>query len=245
MSNSKTKLPSHPHLWFIRVKDANNLLPASFLQHAHPTTRQRYQTIKSQQRKKQFLASRWLIQQAIEHFFSVPIALSQIEEQTNDKPRLLDLPGECFFSLTHTDNWVVFAISTTPIGIDMERNKPRQNAVEMAELFMSEDELIAYSNKQNLADFYRFWCYKEAYYKSLSTTQQAHTRFSEIDTSQTTVFETQHLYEIVSEQFHFTLYSEHKIQQVENFLIGRVFDVSHHYQANKDIQICWHFMNKK
>lgn len=245
MSTSETKRPSHPQLWFIRVEDASDLMPATFLQHAHPTTRQRYQTLKSQQRKKQFLASRWLIQQATEHFFSVPIALSQIKEKPNDKPRLLRLPADCCYSLTHTDDWIVFAISATPIGIDIEHNKPRQNAVEMAKLFMSVNELTAFSHEQNRAAFYRLWCYKEAYYKSLSTTQQAHTRLSEIDSSQTRVFDTQQLYEIVSEHFHFTLYSERKIQLVENFLIGPVFDVSHQYHANEGIQVCWHFMNKK
>jgi len=240
--DSRSKSPSHPQLWFIRVEDADKLLPESFLQHVHPTTLQRYQTLKSSKRQKQFLASRWLIQQAAEHFFSVPVAFSQIEERSKNTPRLLNLPDKCFYSLTHSSDWIVFAMSATPIGIDMERKKPRSNAIAMANLFMSVTEFTAFRNEQNLAHFYRLWCYKEAYYKSLPKNQQSHTRFSEIDSSQANMFETRHLYELVSEQFHFTLFSQREIHQLENFLIGRIFDEGNTSRTSQNIQTCWHFM---
>ena len=71
----------------------------------------------------------------------------------NGKPFLRS--GACFFSVTHTEGLLAVAVSLQEVGLDAERNRPR--------------DTIAYQKRLTPAeqreDFYKLWTAKEAYVK--------------------------------------------------------------------------------
>jgi 4'-phosphopantetheinyl transferase EntD len=65
-------------------------------------------------------------------------------------------------SFSHTEKTVAVALSKTPIGIDIEKLKPR--ILPLYSRFMNPKE-IENCDVNNLQDLYFFWCAKEAMYK--------------------------------------------------------------------------------
>ena len=97
---------------------------------------------------------------------------AQIRYYPCGKPYLHNAFGEKCLSISHTDDWVALAISTQPIGIDIERWSDRP--FHLAQRFLSHEEMLQlYSDvhPQTLAT--RLWTAKEAAFKCFdqSTTQ--------------------------------------------------------------------------
>jgi len=243
LSNSKTKLPTHPQLWFISVEDANNIIRTISLDSLHPTTQQRYQAQKSVKRQTQFLISRWLIKRAVEDFFSITFPFSHIQERIDDKPALLNLPEQCFYSLSHSNDWIVFAISHAKVGVDIEQIKHRENTHKLAREFMSESEYLTFCNRPSPHNLYRLWCYKEALYKSLSPKKQSQIQFTEIDSTHLDALNSQFTFEIKSEQFQCTLVSEQEIKELSCFVMADRFKQTTDYQTSPYIDTIWQRYN--
>ena len=67
-----------------------------------------------------------------------------------------------YISFSHTTTSSAVALSTIPVGIDMEELTPR--ILKLYPRFMSEKEILN-SNVNDLKNLYYFWCAKEAMYK--------------------------------------------------------------------------------
>lgn len=67
------------------------------------------------------------------------------------------------FSVSHSDEYIVVAISKSRIGVDIERIKDR-DYIKVARRFFDHKE---YKNIENIKDFYILWTLKEAYTKML------------------------------------------------------------------------------
>lgn len=74
------------------------------------------------------------------------------------------------FSLSDCDGIYVCAVSDAPVGIDMEKIKPRNT--DMVSTRFHEDErsrLQALTAQERTVEFYRMWTLKEAYSKLIGT----------------------------------------------------------------------------
>ena len=86
----------------------------------------------------------------------------------NGKPRLSDCPLQ--FNLSHSGEVVLCAVSSAPVGCDIEKIRPRFGDG-IAERFFAENEK-EYIKEQPDADkktsaFYRIWTLKESYVKAV------------------------------------------------------------------------------
>ncbi|WP_246070693.1 4'-phosphopantetheinyl transferase family protein [Paenibacillus kobensis] len=83
------------------------------------------------------------------------------------KPYLIH--DEAFhYNLSHSGEWVVCAIDSLPVGVDVEQIKPID--LDVARRFFSASEyadLMSKPEPEQLAYFYRLWTLKESYIKSV------------------------------------------------------------------------------
>ncbi len=93
----------------------------------------------------------------------------QIRFELNDygKPSLKDVP-DFQFNLSHSGDWIVCAISSQPIGIDIELIQPIE--IEIAKRFFARaeyDQLMKQWEPMREAYFYELWTLKESYIKAI------------------------------------------------------------------------------
>lgn len=81
---------------------------------------------------------------------------------TNGKPHLYDGEEEIRFSLSHSGDYAVCAISDIPIGVDIE--KIEDYKPEIASRFFNKSELKYIKDADT---FYRIWTLKESYIKTV------------------------------------------------------------------------------
>lgn len=81
------------------------------------------------------------------------------------KPYIENIPG-VHFNLSHSGHYVVSALSSEPVGIDIETIKPIDIAI--AKRFFTQDEYKYIHNSKNgneLTRFYEIWTMKESHIK--------------------------------------------------------------------------------
>lgn len=81
------------------------------------------------------------------------------------KPYLVEHP-EIHFNLSHSGAWVVCALSSSPIGIDVEEIKPTNLAISQRYFTRSEHRnLLGQAPAGRLGHFFNHWTIKESYVK--------------------------------------------------------------------------------
>ncbi len=86
--------------------------------------------------------------------------------------------SDYFFSVSHTNNAIVFASSKAEIGVDIEENLPRNKKTPTKFLTENEASHIENSLDKN-SDFYKIWTAKEAFVKK--TGEGFHRSFKSFD----------------------------------------------------------------
>ena len=119
----------------------------------------RYQSMKSEKRRGEFLVGRWLIHQVVGDEFSVQSSGALAAEK-------------CFLSLAHSGCWVFLAVSDNPIGVDIEDTSKQRDFEKLA-------ELKGFSKPKNAMDFYADFTRYEADFKLGKTPTKHH--FYELD----------------------------------------------------------------
>ncbi|WP_409200805.1 4'-phosphopantetheinyl transferase family protein [Methanobrevibacter sp. DSM 116169] len=82
------------------------------------------------------------------------------------KPYLIN-SKDVFFNISHSDNFVICAISTKEVGVDIEKIKDIDLDIARKFFFKDEYELILKSNNK-IDDFYKLWTLKESFMKFTS-----------------------------------------------------------------------------
>ena len=83
------------------------------------------------------------------------------------KPYLIGR-DDFYFNVSHSDEWVVCAVSDSVVGVDVEKIKPTDYNI--SKRFFSEDEnkyLVCKKGQQKLDSFYDLWTLKESYIKAI------------------------------------------------------------------------------
>ena len=94
----------------------------------------------------------------------------QFEQIGEGKPRLLAGQAELDFNISHSGDLLVCAVTSGfPVGVDIEREKPKRDVMRLARRFYSETEveaLEACPPAEQRNRFYDLWTLKEATVKS-------------------------------------------------------------------------------
>jgi 4'-phosphopantetheinyl transferase len=92
-----------------------------------------------------------------------------IERGEFGKPYLRDFP-EWQFNVSHSSEKLLIAVSNTPVGIDIERIKPRKSFAGLVKKYFALSEQnywFALPENEKLTAFYDFWTRKEAVVKGI------------------------------------------------------------------------------
>lgn len=211
-----------PQLWFVKVEDASLQNEEACKSLLSISEYKRFKAIQSPSKQRQYLLSRWLIRHALSHAYNQSMEFWNIEEITGKFPVIHNLPDGIFLSLSHSHDRIVFAISDATIGVDIEKKIQRNNIAEMAEIFMSAEELKLFHQHVNRAlYFYQTWCIKEAYFKSLPAHQQQNLSLQKIDSSY--ICSDNHSSTIITDRligYVLAIYSEKKLNTINCFALN-------------------------
>jgi len=156
-------------LWYARA----NTAPLHTLLRKLPSAQQKhFKSVRTDKRKRQYIASRALVCTTLSTLFKKPENYWNIIERPNNSPLILNLPKPYYISLSHSQDFICFALSSHCIGIDVEQSRLRNFST--AAMFMSAQELqkMPRNEPDQQAYFYKLWCAKEAFYKALSKSEQ-------------------------------------------------------------------------
>lgn len=117
----------------------------------------------SQEKRASKIAADNLCRKAISDFCGITPEKIEFSKNKFGKPFAKNLP--VYFSISHSGDWVVCAVSDKEIGIDIEKIKPHNP--KSAEKFATEKELEYI--RSNEKGFFEIWTLKEAYFKCIGT----------------------------------------------------------------------------
>lgn len=108
--------------------------------------------------KKRTLAGRYLLKKMVKELYGREEFTLAFNE--NGKP-MLDF---CFFSISHSGDYAVCAVSDSPVGVDIEHMKSFKQRDKYMLFTLRESEYVNECDCQNR--FYTLWTRKEAYVKA-------------------------------------------------------------------------------
>lgn len=117
----------------------------------------------SEEKRKLKIAADHLCRKSVSEFCGVLPEKIEFFKNESGKPFAKNLPVH--FSISHSGNMVVCAVSDKEIGIDIEKIKPFNPKA--AEKFATEKELDYINSTKN--GFFEIWTLKEAYFKCIGT----------------------------------------------------------------------------
>lgn len=112
----------------------------------------------NEKRKKEFLATRYLIQLGL----PPDVKVSDLIKNENGSPRLMDPPY--YFGISHTRDYVSCVISSHQAGCDIERYQER--ILSLGHRFMTEKEKKWINDDHRLEKTHLIWGIKESVYKT-------------------------------------------------------------------------------
>jgi len=147
-----------------------------------PTEKERLLLTGSPYKRQEYLLSRALMRHALSQHFLRPEKDWIFIEQKKSPPTISNLPDGIYFSLSHSNGFICFALSSHPVGVDIEIDNTKRDLMALAETFMNNEEFHYLMNhSENLSNiFYRTWCAKEAYYKAIPLIEQHDMSFKNI-----------------------------------------------------------------
>lgn len=171
-------------LWHAKVGEPSLQAEQAVIPLLSASETQHLAAIKSGSKRREFLLSRALMRHALTFYFNEEQSSWTFIYSAHSAPNITNLPESYCVSLTHRKGYILFIISPYPVGVDIELIKPKNNLVELAEMFMTPNEhakLIGLRQPQQLDYYYQVWTAKESYYKAHSQAEQAAIQFSDID----------------------------------------------------------------
>jgi len=154
-------------IWFTAVTPVNVRYEDQVQSQLSISELNRLNGITNSLKRHEYLLSRALMRHAFSFQFKQPLSEWQFFERKNLAPKIINLPDNCYFSLSHSNGKICLAISNEPVGVDIEQVKIRPNFSSLANSFMNYEEiqLLNKSNQSVIDTFYKIWCAKEAAYK--------------------------------------------------------------------------------
>lgn len=137
---------------------------AELLPHLSPQRQQRILACRHGADRARLAGAGWLLHYALTKA-GIPAAAQQVVRRADGKPQLAN--GEVEFSLSHSGEWALCAVSAQPVGVDVEL--PRCT-IATARRFFAPDEVAmveALPRDAQTDALLRLWIAKEAFTKAL------------------------------------------------------------------------------
>ena len=127
--------------------------------------RQRYESLHREESRRESLRAGLLYAYALRQSGVDPA--SEVTVLPAGKP-VLAHRKDVFFSLSHSGDWAMCAVSESPVGADIQRRRPVKDS--MARWFhpLERAQLAMLSGEAREAEFFRLWTRKEAWVKAVS-----------------------------------------------------------------------------
>lgn len=137
----------------------------------------RYHAITASRRRNQFLSGRRFARECLasqvggqwhDYLLSAPVNAPPLvlKQPTNAVKKPLHI------SLSHSSDYLVCAVATRPVGVDIENTATKRDGVAMSSFVLSEDEfssVLDLPTNERRAQFYARWTLKEAWIKQCPT----------------------------------------------------------------------------
>lgn len=205
-------------IWFTAVTCINEKYEEQVQSQLSISELSRLADITSDFIKHEYLLSRALMRHAFSFQFKRPSSEWQFVERSNLAPKIINLPDDYYFSLSHSHGKIGLAISNKPVGIDIEQVKIRPNFSSLAKAFMNHEEiqLLNEGNQPVIDTFYKIWCAKEAAYKVTPRAAQKNLFLKNINYFHLIEgFREQNLSQGLIEQCHIALMTQFKPKNIE------------------------------
>ena len=125
---------------------------------------------KHQSLSERYVLNHGLVRIILADYLAAQPCELQFEREVYGKPYLPDYP-ELTFNISHSADDLLLAVSSgVSLGVDIERIRPRQNFSGVIERCCSVNEQFywkALPEEFQIAAFYKFWTYKEAFVKAV------------------------------------------------------------------------------
>jgi phosphopantetheinyl transferase len=132
-----------------------------------PQEQARYRAFGTEARRRSWLAGRELLCAAVTR------ALGEVDAAallTQDSGGVGYAGDGVYLNLSHSGDWFAAACSTSPVGIDIERVRPRAVTMQAARVFCAGEAAALERDADPLTGFYRLWTLKEAACKAAGLT---------------------------------------------------------------------------
>lgn len=129
--------------------------------------RKRVLSLKQRQDQLRSLKGEWLARSLLSTILSLPLKKLIFELNNYGKPYIKE-PGGIYFNISHSGDWIVCAIASEKIGIDIERIESIDFSILSTCLSKNEMEYLYSKPAENqLLLFYDLWTLKESFYKCI------------------------------------------------------------------------------
>lgn len=131
----------------------------------------RFARLKTPLRQAQFLSGRWLGRKVLAATYGGGVDRWSLSAPQSGPPQIHDSlaqAGTIYLGLSHSAHHVACAVSSSPLGLDLEALSPKRNLVAIADLICTPVErarLPATQGPEQTACFYDLWTLKEAWIK--------------------------------------------------------------------------------
>ena len=113
--------------------------------------------------RQRFILSRGMLRSILAKYLSEPAENIRFAKDENNKPFIRIKTTEVHYNIAHAGDWVLIAVSGSPVGIDVEQIRDDLDYGEILPLCFNGDEAASiHSQKQ----FYKLWTRKEALVKA-------------------------------------------------------------------------------
>lgn len=161
--------PTHVDLWLFSIDpddyDENNFLPILSSEEQEKAKKFHFPID-----QKKYMISHGMMRQLISSYISCHPGEIRYHVNAFGKPELITPSNTIHFNLSHSEKLGALAISTSPIGTDIEHIKSLEDYVALTRHFLSAQESKYFerlSNAEQHLAFYRAWTRKEAYIKAI------------------------------------------------------------------------------
>jgi phosphopantetheinyl transferase len=134
--------------------------------------RQRLSGITSPRRREQFLAGRWLARHCLADMLGGDWRGYELSAPEEGRPEVVACKAgaapACFFSISHSADWLACAVATFRVGLDIEFTARERDVAALIELTCSEAEqrqMRGLSARDLKRAFHARWSLKEAWIK--------------------------------------------------------------------------------
>jgi len=205
--------PVYIDIWLCHVNNTSKALETNIKPLLSSSEKARLAATKNNNKKREFLISRSVMRHALSQKFELGESEWEFISKPNQPPIVTNLPQNTYLSLSHSNGLICFAISSSPIGLDIEDTLKKRNFSALSNLLMDSEELRFFTDirDKESENFYRIWCAKEAYYKAISETQQSATPLKKVSVPSLLNDPKQwFLYEASNKQFQLSIFTKHK-----------------------------------